>query len=235
LAAASEWRKRLFGVITVSGSHARRVFDIAAAETVAISGLSIADGTVGNSSPRGAFGGGIYNAGTLTVTASTLSGTGNVTFGTIGTTATTVTVAVETGTAELASSLTLSGVVQDPTPTPPITLFHKIGLGTLVLNNLANVYLGGITASNGRLEVASDALLGLANPTVNALGTFGSATAHSLTKIGANLVTTTATSVVSNIEIGGIVHIGKVTSTASASSDGTSGVAARCWLRLPGA
>jgi hypothetical protein len=64
----------------------------------------------------------------------------------------------------------------------------------------------------------------LASSTVNALGTFGSATAHSLTKIGANLVSTTATSVVSDIEIGGIVHIGKVTSTATASSDGTTGV-----------
>jgi hypothetical protein len=61
-------------VLTVSGNHASRVFDIAASFTVSISGLTVADGfTTGN-------GGGIYSAGTLTVTDSTLSGnsaTGN--------------------------------------------------------------------------------------------------------------------------------------------------------------
>lgn len=64
----------------------------------------------------------------------------------------------------------------------------------------------------------------LANSTINALGSFGSATAHSLTKIGTSSVTTTADSVVSNVNIGGVVHIGKVTSTATASSDGNTGV-----------
>src|SRR5262249_60219394 len=53
----------------VSGNHASRVFNIAATFTVDISGLTIADGSVGI-----AFGGGILNAGTLTVTDSTLSG-----------------------------------------------------------------------------------------------------------------------------------------------------------------
>src|SRR5262249_48309582 len=60
-------------VITVSGNHASRVFDIAAPETVAIAGLTIADG-------RSLSGGGILNAGTLTVTDSTLSGN-SATFG----------------------------------------------------------------------------------------------------------------------------------------------------------
>jgi hypothetical protein len=55
-------------VITVSGNHASRVFNIAASFTVAISGLTIADGAVTN-----ANGGGIFNAGTLTVTDSIFS------------------------------------------------------------------------------------------------------------------------------------------------------------------
>src|SRR5262245_44795183 len=55
--------------LTVSGNHASRVFDIAAGFTVAISGLTIADGSVTN-----ANGGGILNAGTLTLTDCLLSG-----------------------------------------------------------------------------------------------------------------------------------------------------------------
>jgi hypothetical protein len=55
-------------VITVSGNQASRVFDIAAAVNASISGLTIADGFASS------FGGGILNAGTLTLTASTLSG-----------------------------------------------------------------------------------------------------------------------------------------------------------------
>jgi hypothetical protein len=55
-------------VIAVSGNHARRVFNIANF-TVTISGLTIADGEVIDD-----VGGGIYNAGTLTVSACTFSG-----------------------------------------------------------------------------------------------------------------------------------------------------------------
>ncbi len=57
------------GMITVSGNHASRVFDIAASATVAISGLTISAGERVNES-----GGGIANAGTLNLTAITLSG-----------------------------------------------------------------------------------------------------------------------------------------------------------------
>jgi hypothetical protein len=57
-------------VVTVSGNHASRVFDITGTFTVAISGLTIADGSVGYP----ANGGGIFNGGTLTVTNCTLSG-----------------------------------------------------------------------------------------------------------------------------------------------------------------
>jgi hypothetical protein len=58
-------------VITVSGNQASRVFIIGAQSTVMISGLTIADGKV---TGAGARGGGILNAGTLTVTASTIHG-----------------------------------------------------------------------------------------------------------------------------------------------------------------
>jgi hypothetical protein len=57
------------GVITVNANFASRVFNIQATFTVAISGLTIANGSV-----TSARGGGIYNAGRLTVTDSTLSG-----------------------------------------------------------------------------------------------------------------------------------------------------------------
>jgi hypothetical protein len=54
-------------VVTVSGNHASRVFNIGATFTVDMSGLTIADGQEGGA-------GGIYNQGTLTVTSCTLSG-----------------------------------------------------------------------------------------------------------------------------------------------------------------
>src|SRR5262249_55471320 len=60
-------------VITVSGNHASRVFDIAATFTVATSGLTIADGR-GMASGYASSGGGIFNAGTLTLTDCVLSG-----------------------------------------------------------------------------------------------------------------------------------------------------------------
>jgi hypothetical protein len=53
--------------VTVSGNHASRVFDVPSGFTVAVSGLTIADGSA-------ASGGGIANAGTLAVTDSALVG-----------------------------------------------------------------------------------------------------------------------------------------------------------------
>ena len=64
------------GVITVSGNHADRVFDIGAAFSVGISGMTIANGRATTAS-----GGGIYNSGTLTITSSTLSGNSTNIFG----------------------------------------------------------------------------------------------------------------------------------------------------------
>ena len=57
------------GVLTVSGNNASRVFLVNSGVTVAISGLTIADGNGG-----GGNGGGIFNAGTLAVSSSILSG-----------------------------------------------------------------------------------------------------------------------------------------------------------------
>jgi hypothetical protein len=54
-------------VITVSGNHASRVFNIGAGFTVRISGLTIADG-----SGAGGVAGGIFNAGTLSLTDCTI-------------------------------------------------------------------------------------------------------------------------------------------------------------------
>ncbi len=59
-------------VITVSGNHARQVFNIPAPWSVTISGLTIANGTSAN-------GGGIFNGGALTISNCTFSGnTSNV-------------------------------------------------------------------------------------------------------------------------------------------------------------
>jgi hypothetical protein len=58
-------------VITVSGNHASRVFDITGTFTVFLSGLTIADGSVSGDT---AAGGGILNDGRLTITDSTING-----------------------------------------------------------------------------------------------------------------------------------------------------------------
>jgi hypothetical protein len=59
------------GYLTVSGNHASRVFEVAQATTVTLSGLTISNGSVTGNSGGGR---GILNNGTLTVSNSTLSG-----------------------------------------------------------------------------------------------------------------------------------------------------------------
>ena len=54
-------------VLTVSGNNASRVFEVTSGDTVSISGLMISNGAA-------SFGGGILNAGALTVNNSTFSG-----------------------------------------------------------------------------------------------------------------------------------------------------------------
>jgi hypothetical protein len=60
------------GRITVSGNHASRVFQIGAGVQAEIDGLTITDGRTQVLSPD--MGAGIFNAGTLTVRDSTLTG-----------------------------------------------------------------------------------------------------------------------------------------------------------------
>jgi hypothetical protein len=63
--------------ITVSGNNSSRVFDITAGVNVTIAGLAISNGQVKASSTSSdviVFGGGIYNAGTLTLSNCTVSG-----------------------------------------------------------------------------------------------------------------------------------------------------------------
>ncbi len=59
--------------LTVSGNNADRVFNIPASTTVSISGLTIANGNVTENSSDGTTGGGIQNAGNLTLTNVTVS------------------------------------------------------------------------------------------------------------------------------------------------------------------
>jgi hypothetical protein len=61
-------------VLAVSGNHAFTVISVSAGVTAGIDGLSIANGGNGASGGTGAGGSGIFNAGTLTLTNSTLTG-----------------------------------------------------------------------------------------------------------------------------------------------------------------
>jgi hypothetical protein len=62
------------GQLTVSGDSLSRVFDVQAGATVSLSGLTITGGYVAGTYNLGGLGGGIYNAGTLTVSGCTLTG-----------------------------------------------------------------------------------------------------------------------------------------------------------------
>jgi autotransporter-associated beta strand protein len=76
--------------------------------------------------------------------------------------------ATGTGTIDVLSAVTTLTVTS---PIDSNGVLNKSGPGVLILNNLANTYAGGIAVSSGRLDVSDDAQLGVANPTVNALGT----------------------------------------------------------------
>ncbi len=71
--------------------------------------------------------------------------------------------AVEVG--NLSTTLTVTGAITGG------GVLTKSGPGVLILGNLANTYVGGITVSGGRLDVSADAQLGVASPTVNPAGT----------------------------------------------------------------
>jgi autotransporter-associated beta strand protein len=68
------------------------------------------------------------------------------------------------------TTLTLAGTI-GPAAGSAAGPLVKTGPGVLMLNNLANTYVGGITVSGGRLDVGDDAQLGGAAVTVNPAGT----------------------------------------------------------------
>jgi autotransporter-associated beta strand protein len=76
------------------------------------------------------------------------------------------------GTVEItsaASTLTLTGrIAGSGSVVGPLV---KAGPGVLILANTVNAYVGGITVNGGRLDVGTDAQLGVADPTVNPAGT----------------------------------------------------------------
>jgi hypothetical protein len=133
-------------VITVSGNHASRVFDFAATFTVAVSGLTIADGRA-MAVADVSNGGGILNAGTLTLTGCVLSGNiASAVFGHGGG-------IYNTGTLTVASS-TLSGNSANPT-----SLFLQSAEGD-----------GGGIYNTGMLTVVSSTLSGNSANGFNILG-----------------------------------------------------------------
>ncbi len=69
--------------------------------------------------------------------------------------------------------------------------------------------------------VHADDAKAIATGTVASAGDSGGLVARSVTTIGASSVTTTATSTASDLSIAGVLHVGKVVSTATASSDGS--------------
>jgi predicted outer membrane repeat protein len=140
-------------VITVSGNHASREFDIGAAVTVDISGLTIADGSVTN-----ANGGGIYSNGALTVTASTLSGNSATNGGNGGGiyNAGTLTVAASTLDANTADGY--GGGIYSETSSATVTVTSS----TLTGNSATSG--GGIEAWNSTLTVTDCTLSGNSAP-----------------------------------------------------------------------
>ena len=76
-------------------------------------------------------------------------------------------------------TLEVSNVATTLIVTSPITgssALTKSGPGVLILNNSANLFLGGLAVSGGRLDVSDDAQLGGASPTVNPAGDPSAAT-----------------------------------------------------------
>jgi hypothetical protein len=105
-------------------------------------------------------------------------------------------------------------------------------LSTLQDNYKAEAYSSGPTDSSFPTGGAPQALSDTAHAddaSATAVGTLTDAgekvSAQSTTQIAAASVTTTATSTVADISIAGVIHIGQVVSSATASSDGTTGKA----------
>ena len=135
-------------VITVSGHHASQVFVIPCCSTVAMSGLTIADGQPPSFYP---IGGGIYNLGTLTITGCTFIGNSASNSG--------------GGIAEWGGRLTVTGctfIGNSASGYSGGAIFNNVGevtvTGCTFIGNSA-VYGGGISTS-GVLTITSSTLSG---------------------------------------------------------------------------
>jgi hypothetical protein len=105
-------------------------------------------------------------------------------------------------------------------------------LSTLQDSAKAEAYSGGPTDSSFPAGGPAGALNDTAHAddaSATAVGTLVNAgenvSTRSVTTIGTSSVTTTATSTVGDLSVGGLIHIGTVTSTVTASSDGKTGKA----------
>jgi hypothetical protein len=138
-------------VITVSGNHASRVFNIGPAFTVGISGLTIADGRETN-----ADGGGIRNFATLTISNSTLSGNSAVNGGGIRNQGT-LTITNST----LGGNSAVEGSIVDGRAGGGIFNNGSTTISNSTLSgNTATVYAGGIFNDSGTLTVTNSILSG---------------------------------------------------------------------------
>jgi predicted outer membrane repeat protein len=189
-------------VITVSGNHASRVFDVGDALTVNISGLTISDGSVNN-----ANGGGIDNQGTLTVTNSTLSGNSAGYYGggieNDGGTVTVTNSTLSGNSAELGGGIYSTGT---------LTVIASTFSGNSALDG------GGIENGGGTLTVTDCTLSGNSAELGGGIVNFGTLTVTDCTLSGNSAGTNT------NGSGGGIDNFGTLTVTDCTLSGNSAGV-----------
>jgi hypothetical protein len=129
------------GVITVSGDNASRVFELLPPVSAAISGLTIADGSISNISSS--QGGGIFNRGRLTITDSVVSG--NTTSGTFA----------QGGGIYNAGTLTITeSIISDNSATGTGVNASASGAG---ITNLSTLTIINSTVRNNRASAGNDA------------------------------------------------------------------------------
>jgi predicted outer membrane repeat protein len=207
-------------IVTVSGNHASRVFDITVPVTVAIAGLTITDGMANGN------GSGIYNSsGTVTVTASTLSGNSGASFGGgIFNDFGTVTVTASTLSGNSAFGVGVGGGVGGG-------IYNSSGTVTVTASTLSGNSARGIGGifNGGTLTVTASTLSGnygggIANTSGMVTVTASTLTGNSSSAIGnsSGTVTVTASTLSYNQYSGILNESGTVTVTASTLS-GNSG------------
>jgi hypothetical protein len=194
-------------VITVSGNGASRVFSIGATFTVDISGLTIANGATA------ALGGGIYNAGTLTLTNVTLRGNAAAAGGAIDNVASgNMTITASTLSNNHTSFRLGSeggGILNDGT----LSVIACTLSGNSVNSGMATVDGGAIT-NGGSMTITASTLSGN-----NASGVQNSVEGGAIANFGSASMTITASTISNNVATsargasgGGIYNTGTVTS-----------------------